>query len=219
MYVVLYAELNAIEELDRVVSEIVRVGGKVLSLTACFYEKPRTYSLVIGIEVDATKMNSVDELVCTSETFKGASIVYLGEELYSSPFLVALKGFEEHYGVAGKVFLFHLGFTTGHEIAKSLTKLKLGGDEILKRALLSYRGHGLGVPELMLYSTLLIKACKVRVYENFECKGRESTEPTGHFFRGFLAGILRVLWNVDVTVAEEKCIAKGDPYCEFVVSF
>jgi len=58
----------------------------------------------------------------------------------------------------------------------------------------------------------------VRLRDLFECrlfKGRKN-KPNSHFMRGILAGILEELFGVKIKVKEEKCVAMGDPYCEFV---
>ena len=44
-----------------------------------------------------------------------------------------------------------------------------------------------------------------------------SKEPSSHMFRGMLAGVIEEIANRQVISLEEKCIAKGDPYCQFVV--
>jgi len=47
----------------------------------------------------------------------------------------------------------------------------------------------------------------------------ESDEPVCHFTRGFFAGAAGALKfkSENVEGVETKCVAKGDPYCEFVV--
>ncbi len=59
----------------------------------------------------------------------------------------------------------------------------------------------------------------LRMYDNWECSIIKSwgprDKPQNTFIRGLIAGILKEFYGVDYEVIETKCIAKGDPYCEF----
>jgi predicted hydrocarbon binding protein/predicted amino acid-binding ACT domain protein len=62
------------------------------------------------------------------------------------------------------------------------------------------------------------RSATLRLFDNWECgmfKG--SSEPQSHLIRGLLAGFFSSLFKVEVEAKETKCIAKGDPYCEFEV--
>jgi predicted hydrocarbon binding protein len=41
------------------------------------------------------------------------------------------------------------------------------------------------------------------------------TKPTSHLFRGYLTGVMSVLFASHITVLETECIAKGDAECVF----
>jgi predicted hydrocarbon binding protein len=56
---------------------------------------------------------------------------------------------------------------------------------------------------------------KVVVEDSFESVARETSEPSCHFFRGFLAGFLSELFNSTIVVTEEKCASSGDADCRF----
>ncbi len=56
---------------------------------------------------------------------------------------------------------------------------------------------------------------KVIIRNSFESVARKTSEPSCHFFRGFLAGFLSELFNRTVVVTEEKCASRGDSHCEF----
>ncbi|MEM4430860.1 MAG: hypothetical protein QXM08_06825 [Thermofilaceae archaeon] len=61
----------------------------------------------------------------------------------------------------------------------------------------------------------------VRVYDSFECELFQGAgEIRGNFIRGLIAGWLAGYWGVtgefEVVAREMRCIAKGDPYCEYV---
>jgi predicted hydrocarbon binding protein len=58
-----------------------------------------------------------------------------------------------------------------------------------------------------------------RVYDSFECElFKGAGEIKSSFVRGVAGGFLAERWGVsdpdEVVVREEKCVAKGDPYCE-----
>ena len=62
------------------------------------------------------------------------------------------------------------------------------------------------------------RSATLRLFDNWECgmfKG--SSEPQSHFIRGLLAGFFSSLFKVEMEAKETKCIAKGDPYCEFEI--
>ncbi len=60
----------------------------------------------------------------------------------------------------------------------------------------------------------------VRVRTSFIARGYGSSD-TGvcHFLRGYNAGMAEVLKKKAVDAEEEKCAAKGDDCCEFVMRF
>ena len=59
----------------------------------------------------------------------------------------------------------------------------------------------------------------VRMWDLFECMPfrNQGGRPRSHFMRGLLAGVVKAMTGVEVMARETRCIAKGDPYCEFVV--
>lgn len=56
---------------------------------------------------------------------------------------------------------------------------------------------------------------KIKVDNSFEAVARKSNPLGCYFFRGFLTGFLSELFKKSITVTEEKCVSKGNPYCEF----
>ena len=53
----------------------------------------------------------------------------------------------------------------------------------------------------------------VRIQENWEKFGLKTKEPSCHFTTGFLNGLFFVVENQ--YLRETKCLATGDPYCEW----
>ena len=58
----------------------------------------------------------------------------------------------------------------------------------------------------------------LRLFDNWECSMfKGSSEPRSHYIRGVLDGFFSSLFKVEMEAKETKCIAKGDPYCEFEI--
>jgi len=129
----------------------------------------------------------------------------------------------EELGTAGEVFLYYSGFHSGFEIAKLNMEMgaKLGladPEQILKLITLNLL-NSLGYGKLKLLSLKTNPAeATIRVYDSFECElGAGSRKPFSAFLRGIIAGISTVFLNEKMSAKETKCIAKGDPYCEFII--
>lgn len=56
---------------------------------------------------------------------------------------------------------------------------------------------------------------KIRIDNSFEAVARKSNPLGCYFFRGFLTGFLSELFKKSITVAEERCMSKGNSNCEF----
>jgi predicted hydrocarbon binding protein len=56
---------------------------------------------------------------------------------------------------------------------------------------------------------------KIKIEDSFETVARKGNNLGCYFFRGFLAGFLSELFEKSILVVEEKCLSKGDSYCEF----
>ena len=54
----------------------------------------------------------------------------------------------------------------------------------------------------------------------WECEVQKGLvdKPASHLLRGVLAGFFKELLGKRVDVNETKCIALGDPYCQFEIS-
>lgn len=77
---------------------------------------------------------------------------------------------------------------------------------------------GWGIPEILEFDEGKVEGA-IRIQDLFEClpfKG-QSKEARGNLFRGYLTGAISQLYNRRVTVLEDECIAKGDPYCKFSI--
>ena len=128
----------------------------------------------------------------------------------------------EAFGIGGLAFLYHEGRFTGHKIADRYRRWKIRS---LREALNTLLIHSIAIGrfkgEIVQY-TVSDKGRSgeivIRAHNLWECeiaKEHGIREAASHFERGVIAGLLEKYAGREVKVVEQKCIAKGDPYCEF----
>jgi len=123
---------------------------------------------------------------------------------------------KEVYGTGGEALLYHIGYALGEIAGRKYAPEELTED-FIREDLLAFQAYGWGVLEIVKID-LEEPEVIIRLYDLFESahvRGRKD-KPHCHFVRGFLAGLLTVFLNTKMIVVELKCIAKGDPYCEFI---
>jgi predicted hydrocarbon binding protein len=98
------------------------------------------------------------------------------------------------------------GAKIGKEVGERLIEAGVTGDEAIKR-----------VVDFMEYCKVgkVTLGETIRIRENCESFGLETGEPTCFFTTGFLNGLFSAVKNQHVR--EIKCVAAGDPYCEWEV--
>ncbi len=90
-------------------------------------------------------------------------------------------------------------------------------ENLLKMAKTLFQQVGYGIIVIESVNTERAEAI-IRIYDNFECElFRGSDKPESHLVRGMIAGWFSQFFNKNVIAIETKCIAKGDPYCEFQI--
>jgi len=98
------------------------------------------------------------------------------------------------------------GAKVGKEVGEHLVKVGVAGDEAVKRVI-NFMEH-CKVGKIDLGETVSIR-------ENCESFGLETGELTCFFTTGFLNGLFSAVNNQHVR--EIKCVAAGDPYCEWEI--
>ena len=152
--------------------------------------------------------------------------LYIGNErtifLSSSGFRKLVEQLNK-FGTGGLAVLYNIGYEIGRGYAESYIKniRKLGIDlsRDIKERIIEYslNLNGIGKGKLVKVSLEPFKI-NLRLYDNFECSVANNVNYQGsHYVRGVIAGIVEELCNKKVLVNEIKCIAKGDPYCEFEI--
>ncbi|RLF17746.1 MAG: hypothetical protein DRZ82_09525 [Thermoprotei archaeon] len=118
-------------------------------------------------------------------------------------------------GSGGLAIMYHMGFEAGKAMAEKLGSYFNDNERALRYILLYFESLGHGRFSIEEYEEG--RYCRIIARELIECMGVRSTKPNSQVCRGILAGAISNLWNKDVEITETKCIAKGDPYCEFVI--
>jgi len=136
-------------------------------------------------------------------------IVFTLEDMYR------LFGMLRELGSGGLAIMYHMGYKAGEALAQKLATYFDSSRRALEYMLLYYESLGHG--RFKLESYIDKTYCRVVVRELLECLGVRNEKPNSQVFRGMLAGFLSKLWGKEVEVREIKCLALGDPYCEFEV--
>lgn len=131
----------------------------------------------------------------------------------------ALKGWivdvREKFGTGGEALLYHIGFNMGYEIYESYSREDVR--KYKRWTILCLMLYTAGFAEKMRVN-VSENSVNVKVWNNIECSmGRQSKKPYGQLLRGIIGGFATEYFDRKVKVIENRCIAIGDPYCEFLV--
>jgi predicted hydrocarbon binding protein len=140
--------------------------------------------------------------------------------LLSWDFLSAMfRKLRDTYGSGVDSLLYELGLAFGVSGAQGL--ISNYGREFyeknFKEILMTYSGSGWGRPELVDLDLKNLRAT-LRMRDSFECASQKTEKPNSQFLRGDISSLFSVAFKVPVRCEEAKCIAKGDEFCEFVIS-
>ena len=190
-----------------------------------FLDVSKTKTPINKVVKDISGLNDVKDVRVIKPLFKGLvidtahfPILLLGRRAWIIGEAMSRGLFRDvkvEFGEAGRVFLYHLGVEAGKSIYRSYKDYTTSDEEflLLTKALVKAIGWGIMEEFKLLPNGTYV----VRIYDNIECAMcKPSKEPTGDFFRGIIAGLLLQLTGKMMLVEEVKCIAKGDPYCEFL---
>jgi len=132
-----------------------------------------------------------------------------------------IRGLRERLGDnISNIFLFQLGYSIGKRMYDLYAKprnIKDANDGI---KLLSALSRGSGWGEIIDY-TIEDNRLILKIEKLWECeiqKGRVE-KPASHYVRGIITGFFREITRLGLEVRERRCIALGDPYCEFEILF
>ncbi len=126
---------------------------------------------------------------------------------------------KENLGVdPGNALLYHIGYGVGQKVFETHIKpLDIYSIEDLEKLLVAlFRGSRWG--DIIEYTVeddkIILKAVNL-----WECEVQKGLvdKPASHFVRGIAGGLFKSILNREVVVKETKCIALGDPYCQFEI--
>jgi len=118
-------------------------------------------------------------------------------------------------GSGGLAIMYHMGFEAGKSMAIRLKGHFRTNESTLRYILLYLESLGHGTFSIEEYNEG--RNCRIIAHNLLECIDVRSDRPNSQLCRGILAGALSALWNKEIEAIETKCIAMGDPYCEFVI--
>ncbi len=196
--------------------------------------------LDLGSETLAGTLRSVEGVMEVRVVEPGASGVIL--DLYHFP-VVGETGeryvLTEDTGMRGTVeelrrmmgttvaagFLYYLGIARSKHVYRHFTSLGASTPLEHLNLLMIYAqlwGRYRGFVEEYRYQGSRDDRIVVRLEDNWECmtaKRLGLPGPASYLERGIVAGLLSEATGRRVKVEETRCIAKGDPYCEFRATF
>ncbi len=132
-------------------------------------------------------------------------------------------GFRERLGSGGEAMLYHLGLEAGRNRAEYIDRMaaEIGIEGLREKVEIVsgvFRSLGYGIMELIDLREDPPYA-NIRLHGSIECElGRGAGRPFSQFLRGAIAGFASALFNTNMFALETRCIAQGDPYCEFEVT-
>ena len=219
-----------------VISALAEIASKMAKhdiniLSGSIITEPDEEIGVVTMFLDLTGLSiTVDQIVkelraldmvldvrVVAREFSGA-IVNMGT--YVTTYLSRMFNWlDEAFGTGGHAILFNMGEHAVRPIVKELKERGLRGRELIEAFLVTNTIIGFYRYEIVEYDEEKLKFV-IRLYENFECKffmGKKD-KPMGHMTRGALTAIFNEVYGKVFEVREVKCIAKGDEYCEFIIS-
>ncbi len=217
-----------------------RHNANVVSIFACSDPRGIMCSVFAFVDLTSSDVRGEDirgelkrvtggEVVVKTPPVKGFMMEELGFPLYVLPGVRGIilhaggiqemiRGFYEKFGDTASVFLFHLAFSGGKYMAEHLSQMLArmrSGYGLLVELLKIFQASGWGRVELAEYDPFATKIV-VKMYDSVECGAfRGSGKAMSQLVRGYISGLLSGLIGREIRLIETKCIAKGDPYCEF----
>ncbi len=128
-----------------------------------------------------------------------------------------IKGLRDRLGSSYNALLYHIGAEIGRYVCGVHAKASKWDTRTLINILKGiFAFSGFGVLEVYLRRN----RATIRVHDCFECELMKG-DFSSHFIRGILAGWFSTMFKTDITsieATEIRCIAKGDAYCEIVIT-
>ncbi len=208
---------------------ITALPGRPEGHVSIFVDLTNSYSSLDEIRAQLEKIDVVIGVRAFEPEMPGIIIdtahfplKFMGEEAV----IMDIRHIEQMFGRLDEVFetgayviLYEMGYRAGRAFAREVEEaFDMGKEDILRIIGALAIPRGWCIPEIVEWDEEAPRLV-VRMRGLFTCKpfAGKRRRPTGHFMRGVLAGMVEELTGVRVKAKEVKCVAVGDPYCEFVV--
>lgn len=159
----------------------------------------------------------LDSLIEQAEYNKGTGEIRVADTdwilIRSSTIRDMIKGTENMLGSAATIVWWEIGKHAGKEFTRGLVRAGTDLTEVPTWLEMFFTQGGWGVIQSKIDFTK--KEAVIRIENCATARKTESKEPVCHFVRGFISGVSDVVLDDLTDCRETKCMAKGDPYCEF----
>ncbi len=137
---------------------------------------------------------------------------------YKRNYLALSKVLREKIGTGYDMILYLAGYEIGRLAYEAHKKIAgRNPEKLIKTAQTLFQHAGSGIMKVEYYDLDKCEAT-VKIYDGFECElFKGSNKPESHLVRGMMAGWFGSFFNKEVIAIETKCIARGDPYCQFKI--
>jgi len=170
---------------------------------------------VVGCQIKESREGLlVDSVTFPIKISSGQRAMIIRNDVWNS----MLKRTREKFGSGGDVIIYEQGNMAGRMSGKELLQA-LGKDFLtqqLDQVISMYQALGWGKAKVInfVHSPM---ALTIRMWDSAECMGQKSDKPTGHFIRGHIVGHVEEMFGIECKCQETSCLARGNPYCEFVL--
>lgn len=129
-----------------------------------------------------------------------------------------IRALNKMLGTGEGVVLYQAGVSLGSTYAAALRPVFHGDPRrFVAEVTQIYTAVGIGVPEFVEMDLDRLHFV-LRFAKNIECEGESSEKPHSQWLRGMLAGGASTFLDTPLGCRETRCIAMGDPHCEFEIS-
>ena len=120
---------------------------------------------------------------------------------------------------SGETVLYHLGYGVGEELYKVYAEPRGIKDFTKGILLLEALTRGAGWADIIGHEGAGDKII-IKFERLWECEIQKGIvdKPASNYMRGILTGFFKALLGKDLVIKETKCIALGDPYCQFEIN-
>jgi len=133
----------------------------------------------------------------------------------SSTFRAMIEGTGKILGSTAGSIWWEIAKHAGTEFAGELLKAGIDPEEVPRRLETFFTQGGWGVVQSKI--DLSKNGAVIRIENCATARKSKSNRPMCHFVSGFISGVADAVLNEVTECSETKCIASGDPFCEFKV--